>query len=155
MVGPLCERLRLMFFGNLHQTWSEFVLTDLGIFKHEAIAFDAASRAFQARGEVDAYLALHACRQALDEGRDLEGLLQSAARCPNRNPWIEQRQAKLLLRLGQAGERAQDWPRAEQAYALSRYPGGAPPAHARVRTHGALGRCHGLGAGGRGNPRER
>jgi hypothetical protein len=100
MVGPLCERL--------------------GIFKHEAIAFDAASRAFQARGEVDAYLALHACRQALDEGRDLEGLLQSAARCPNRNPWIEQRQAKLLLRLGQAGERAQDWPRAEQAYALSR-----------------------------------
>ncbi|MFX7878720.1 hypothetical protein ABTK13_20860, partial [Acinetobacter baumannii] len=28
-VGGLCERLRLMFFGNLRQDWSEFVLADL------------------------------------------------------------------------------------------------------------------------------
>ncbi len=132
MVGPLCERLRLMFFGNLHQTWSEFVLADLGIFKYEAVAFDAASRAFQTRDDVDAYLALHACRQALDEGQDLEGLLQSAARCPSCNPWIEQRRAKLLLRIGQACERAQDWPRAERAYALSRYPGAR---HRRMRVY--------------------
>ena len=132
MVGQLCERLRLMFFGNLHQTWSEFVLADLGIFKYEAVAFDAASRAFEARGDVDAYLALHACRQALDEGQDFEGLLQSAARCPSRNPWIEQRRAKLLLRIGQACERAQDWPRAERAYALSRYPGAR---HRRMRVY--------------------
>ncbi|MDR2329146.1 MAG: VRR-NUC domain-containing protein, partial [Comamonas sp.] len=31
-VGELAEGLRLMFFGNLHQDWSEFVLADLGIF---------------------------------------------------------------------------------------------------------------------------
>ncbi|MDP1293717.1 hypothetical protein Q6296_28255, partial [Klebsiella variicola] len=28
-VMELCDRLRLMFFGNLHQDWSEFVLADL------------------------------------------------------------------------------------------------------------------------------
>ncbi len=27
---PLMDRMRLMFFGNLHQDWSEFVLTELG-----------------------------------------------------------------------------------------------------------------------------
>ena len=28
----LCDRLRLMFFGNLYQDWSEFVLADLGVY---------------------------------------------------------------------------------------------------------------------------
>jgi len=31
-VAALCDRLRLMFFGNLRQGWSEFVLADLGVF---------------------------------------------------------------------------------------------------------------------------
>src|SRR5690606_22995650 len=34
-IGELCERLRLLFFGNLRQDWSDFVLTDLGIFRYE------------------------------------------------------------------------------------------------------------------------
>ena len=34
-VMELCDRLRLMFFGNLHQDWSEFVLADLGIYTYE------------------------------------------------------------------------------------------------------------------------
>jgi hypothetical protein len=56
-----------MFFGNLHQDWSEFVLSDLGIFRYEAVALDAASRAFQSRADVD--LPGHfTSRQALDEG---------------------------------------------------------------------------------------
>ena len=36
-VMPLCDRLRLMFFGNLYQDWSEFVLADLGIFTYEKV----------------------------------------------------------------------------------------------------------------------
>ena len=54
MLGELSERLRLMFFGNLHQNWTEFVLADLGVFKYESVAFDAASRAFQTRADIDA-----------------------------------------------------------------------------------------------------
>lgn len=70
-VTDICERFRLMFFGNLHQDWSEFVLADLGVFRYEAVAFDAASRAFQSRSDVDGYLALQACRAALDEGVEI------------------------------------------------------------------------------------
>lgn len=40
---PLCERLRLMFFGNLRQDWSEFVLADLGVYRYEPVPLDSAS----------------------------------------------------------------------------------------------------------------
>ncbi|KAB2892463.1 MAG: VRR-NUC domain-containing protein, partial [Burkholderiaceae bacterium] len=131
-VGDLCERLRLMFFGNLYQDWSEFVLADLGVFRYEAVAFDAGSRAFQSRADVDGYLALQACRQALDEGAEAGALLQCVARCASDNAWLEQRRAKVLLRIGQACERAQDWALAEQAYAQSSYPGAR---HRRMRVY--------------------
>lgn len=65
-IAPLCDRLRLMFFGNLHQDWSEFVLADLGVFQYEKVAFGPSSRAFQQRADIDVYLALHACREALE-----------------------------------------------------------------------------------------
>ncbi|MDI7046619.1 hypothetical protein QMN58_24225, partial [Escherichia coli] len=65
-IAPLCERLRLMFFGNLQQDWSEFVLADLGVFQYEKVAFAPSSRAFQQRADVDVYLALQACREALE-----------------------------------------------------------------------------------------
>jgi tetratricopeptide (TPR) repeat protein len=132
MVGALCERLRLMFFGNLHQDWSEFVLADLGIFRYESVAFDADSRAFQSRADVDCYLALSALRQALDEGQDAEALLQAVAGCESANPWLEKRRAGLLLRIGQACERAQDWALAERAYLQCAYPGAR---HRRMRVY--------------------
>lgn len=131
MVGALCERLRLMFFGNLYQSWSEFVLADLGIFCYEAVALNAASRAFQSRADVDFYLAISASRQALDEGADAQALLQTLLHHQSANPWLDQRRAKVLLRLGQDRERAQDWPLAAEAYTASRYPG-ARHRHIRV-----------------------
>ena len=42
----LCDRLRLMYFGNLWQDWSEFVLADLGIYRYESVEFSADSAAF-------------------------------------------------------------------------------------------------------------
>jgi hypothetical protein len=135
-VADLCERLRLMFFGNLHQDWSEFVLADLGVFQYEAVPLDAASRAFQSRDDVDRYLALHACRRALDDVPydllDLDALLQAVADCASANAWLEKRRAKVLLRIGQACERAQDWPAAQRVYAQCAYPGAR---HRRIRVH--------------------
>src|SRR5690606_27927582 len=40
-VLALCDRLRLMFFGNLRQDWSEFVLADLGLYTYERVDFSA------------------------------------------------------------------------------------------------------------------
>ena len=123
-VDARCERLRLMFFGNLHQSWSEFVLADLGVFRYEAVPLDAASRPFQSQADVDTYLALSACRQALDaDGADTTVLLQALVAIHTPTPWLAQRRARALLRLGQAGERAHDWPLAAQAYAASSAPG--------------------------------
>lgn len=132
MVSDRCERLRLMFFGNLHQDWSEFVLADLGVFHYETVPFDAASRAFQTRADVDCYLALHACRQALDEGAAVDDLLQAAQACISGNAWLEKRRAKVLLRIGQACERAQDWEAAQRVYAACGYPGAR---HRRIRVY--------------------
>src|SRR5690606_34111389 len=48
-VDALCTRLRLMFFGNARQDWSEFVLADLGIYRYEKVAFVPGARVFRSR----------------------------------------------------------------------------------------------------------
>ena len=131
MVGDLAERFQLMFFGNQYQTWSEFVLADLGIFQYETVAFDAQSRAFQSRADIDAYLALHQLRQSLEEGAAVADVLVALEAQKSANPWLEKRRAKVLLRVGQACERAQDWALAEQAYLACAYLG-ARQRHIRV-----------------------
>ncbi|MDS0861812.1 VRR-NUC domain-containing protein [Burkholderia pseudomultivorans] len=138
-VGALCDRLRLMFFGNLHQDWSEFVLADLGVFQYESVPFAPSSRAFRQRGDIDAYLALHACRDALDAWPDelpFDALLHAidAVDCAAQ-PWLATRRAKLLFSLGQAAERRADWDAALDAYARSAWPGSR---HRRIRV---LERC--------------
>ena len=132
-IAPLCERLRLMFFGNLHQDWSEFVLADLGVFQYERVAFAPSSRAFQQRADVDRYLALHACREALDtlaDGESVEPLLAEIAAIETGNAWLDTRRAKLLFRIGQHCERQQDWDTALAVYAGCTWPGAR---HRRMR----------------------
>lgn len=136
-VADICERFRLMFFGNLHQDWSEFVLADLGVFQYETVPFDASSRAFQTRDDVDCYLALHACRVALDEGGDADVLMQAVQACASGNLWLEKRRAKVLLRIGQACERAQDWDTAQRVYESCAYPGAR---HRRIRVYERMAR---------------
>ncbi|ADP17002.1 VRR-NUC domain protein [Achromobacter xylosoxidans A8] len=136
-VTDICERFRLMFFGNLHQDWSEFVLADLGVFQYETVPFDASSRAFQTREDVDCYLALHACRVALDEGADADALMQAVQACASGNPWLEKRRAKVLLRIGQACERARDWDAAQRVYEACAYPGAR---HRRIRVYERMAR---------------
>lgn len=131
MVGELGERLRLMFFGNLYQDWSEFVLADLGIFRYEPVALDACSRAFQRREDLDFYLEISARRRDLDEGVAPAQLLPALIESHSENPWLDMRRTKVLLKLGQVCERLQDWPLASQAYAASRY-AGARHRHIRV-----------------------
>lgn len=136
-IAPLCERLRLMFFGNLQQDWSEFVLADLGVFQYEKVPFAPSSRAFQQRADVDVYLALHACREALDwlpggdaEPAAIETLVAAVREIAISNAWLETRRAKLLFRIGQHCERRQNWPAALAVYADCAWPGAR---HRRVR----------------------
>ncbi|CRM10361.1 MULTISPECIES: VRR-NUC domain-containing protein [Pseudomonas] len=122
-VMPLCDRLRLMFFGNLYQDWSEFVLADLGIYTYEKVAFCAESRGLRSRADVEGFLFLHQCQQAFDAGQALETVLAHIATLHTDNPWLEKRRAKLLFQIGQYCERSAELSVAEQIYRGCAYPG--------------------------------
>ncbi|OZI74785.1 VRR-NUC domain-containing protein [Bordetella genomosp. 12] len=122
-VAEICQRLRLLFFGNLRQQWDELVLTDLGIYQYESVDFSHDSRAFRQRTDVEDYLRLHAWREQLEASGPQADLLHAVSAAASSNPWLMARRAKLLMRIGQACERLRDWPQAEAAYAASPYRG--------------------------------
>ncbi|GGP18963.1 VRR-NUC domain-containing protein [Silvimonas iriomotensis] len=122
-VDALCERLRLMFFGNLSQDWSEFVLTNLGIYTFEEVAFSAASRAFQQREDIDTYLHLARCRDALEEGTPPDTLLAQLPPPRADNPWLARRHARLVFQIAQQLERAGQFADALPLYASCTAPG--------------------------------
>lgn len=121
-VNALCERLRLMFFGNLEQDWSEFVLTDLGRQQYEKIAFCQESRGFRCRDDLEHYLQLHRCRERLHQGEPPELWLEEMPACASQNPWLAGRRAKLIFRIGQHYERLADFAQALSFYSDCAYP---------------------------------
>ncbi|TDX31457.1 VRR-NUC domain-containing protein [Modicisalibacter xianhensis] len=122
----ICDSLRLMFFGNLRQDWSEFVLADLGVYRYEQVAFSLESRAFRCRDDIEAYLHLHACRERFESDEPIADILAVLPGAYD-NRWLESRRAKLLFRLGQACERQGELVQAQGIYADCTHPG------ARVR----------------------
>jgi hypothetical protein len=121
-IVALVERLRLMFFGNLRQEWSEFVLADLGIFQYERVEFSTSSRAFHTRDEVDTYLRLHSYRQHFEETGSAAEILAQAVDETCATPWVRRRQDKLLFSMGRQLEREQCWDEALSAYEACRAP---------------------------------
>ena len=122
-IMDLCERLRLMFFGNLYQDWSEFVLADLGIYTYEKVEFCAESRGLRSRADVDGCLYLQRCQEAFEAGQALSEVLALVQALRTDNHWLEKRRAKLLFQLGQHCERLADWPLALAIYEGCAYPG--------------------------------
>ncbi|WP_095170245.1 VRR-NUC domain-containing protein [Pseudomonas sp. Irchel 3H3] len=131
----LCDRLRLMFFGNLYQDWSEFVLADLGIYTYEKVEFCAESRGLHSREDVEAFLYLHGCQQAFEGAEDVSQVVARIHALDSANPWLQRRRDKLLFLLGQHCERLADWPAALDIYRQCHYPG------ARARLIRVLERC--------------
>ena len=120
---PLCDRLRLIFFGNAHQDWSEFVLSDLGIYRYESIPFAPASRGFRTRRDMDDYMAVQACRDLFHAEVPVAEVLAELLKTWSDNDWINRRRAKLLFQLGQQAEKCKDWEQALEIYGLTEYPG--------------------------------
>ena len=96
-----------MFFGNFHQTWSEFVLADLGIFRYEKVHLDEAARAFQTRRQVEQFYAIYRCRELL-RARDGAGR-RVWQRC--HHPWADGRQRLDRSQAGQTPVRDRPTPR--------------------------------------------
>ncbi|WP_445158580.1 VRR-NUC domain-containing protein [Halomonas sp. E14] len=127
-----CDRLRLMFFGNLRQDWAEFVLTELGRQRFEPVTFGPESRAFHHRCEVDGYLALHRLRERLEAGEVAATLASEVPAVPTDSSWLQSRRARLCLHLARQAERD-----GEEVLALTLYQqaGDGPSglAEARIR----------------------
>ena len=104
-VGALCDRLRLLFFGNLSQDWSEFVLADLGIYRYEAVPIDPESRGFRCRADVDDYLFLRARRERFEAGEAVAAVLDGLLDFASANPYLQSRHARLLFKLAQQLEK--------------------------------------------------
>ena len=131
----LCDRLRLMFFGNLYQDWSEFVLADLGIHTYEKVEFCADSRGLRSREDVDACLFLHECQQQFEAGEALQSVIERIRELVLGNPWLHRRRDKLLFQIAQHCERIADFSTALGLYRDCAYPG------ARLRLIRVLERC--------------
>ncbi len=114
----LFDRIRLMFFGNLRQSWSDFVLVELGHHRYEQVEFTPEARAFSQRSEVDTYLAMHHCRESLDAGVHAAEVWADIPAATN-NPWLTSRRDRLLLELGRQAERQGDRELALHALAAS------------------------------------
>jgi hypothetical protein len=127
-IAPLCECLRLMFFGNFRQTWSEFVLADLGIFRYERVSLDAAARAFQTREQIEQFHALYRCRQLVHAEAPLEEVLAAVPPPLEGSAWIEAKRSKLLFLIGQRYEKACELSQALAIYTKCGHP------EARMRT---------------------
>ena len=119
----LCERLRLMFFGNFDQTWSEFVLADLGIFNYEKVAISPAARAFQCRRHIDDFHAIFRCRERFQRDEPGERVLADVPQPVADNAWLESRRAKLLFRVAQRYEQQDELDAALSLYSNCSFPG--------------------------------
>jgi hypothetical protein len=116
LVAPVCERFRLMFFGNDRQSWTEFVTADLGIFRYEKVERSLQSRPFQTRAHVEAFLKVQECRELLREGMPLGELMFLVPAAIGDSEWLEERRQKLLFLIAREYERA-----GESAKALAMY----------------------------------
>jgi len=115
-IASMCERFKLMFFGNDRQSWMEFVTADLGIFRYEKVERSLHSRPFQARAHIEVFQQIQECRVLLREGMPLDELMAIVPLAIEDSEWLEERRQKLLFLLAREYERA-----GEHATALDRY----------------------------------
>jgi VRR-NUC domain/Fanconi anemia-associated nuclease SAP domain len=128
LIAALCERFRLMFFGNYRQDWSEFILADLGIFAYEKVPAESRSPAFRGREQIELFEKLNRCRQLLEAGEPPDNVMAGVPSAIDDAGWLEDRRQKLLFQIGRAYEKLGDVDSALAILSSCRYHG------ARVRT---------------------
>lgn len=112
----LFETVKILFFGNAQQDWSEFVVTELGHQRYERVALDRQQRAFDNREVLDTFQHLSALSDAQYMARlPAEDIIEQLPDSLN-TPWLEYRRQKILFRAAHAIERE-----GKLEYALSLY----------------------------------
>lgn len=122
-IAALCAQLQLLFFGNWHQGWQEFVLSDLGIFKYEPVSTKTVARAFESRSHIDCFYVLFEARQALEQDMPADEVLSLLPQGAIDHEWLEERRAKLQFAVARREERAGNYALAFDVYSQCSYPG--------------------------------
>ncbi len=107
-IEPLCERLRLLFFGNFHQDFSEFVLADLKVFAYERVPASLHSAPFRTRAHIEAFERLFRCARALADGAPIDAVTADLPAALEDNDWLEDRRQALLFEIAAVSERRGD-----------------------------------------------
>jgi hypothetical protein len=101
---------RLLFFGNLHQDMTEFVLHELGVAPFESYEIDDEARFFSDRAILDETLALYdfseLVHDAIDSG-DKDLLLTLSRALPDKNSDLGTRFDRIVNRIARQLERYQ------------------------------------------------
>ena len=132
---------RLLFFGNLRQDFSEFVLLDLGVVRYEAYSLDRELRLFPSRDALEDALAIRGVEGLVEDllGRgDLEAVLRLAEGAAE-DGWHEtarRRVDRVLNRVARELERAGREEDALRLYAAATLP---PARERRARVLAKLG----------------
>jgi hypothetical protein len=150
------RRFRLLYFGNLNQDFSDFVLADMGLLRFECYAIPASARLFNNRGNIDFLWLLYQLQDIADElieRQQTTTLIQFSAvllaTVPVVGPaLIKRRWDRLLNRVARHLERCDQPHSALALYSVSQ----SPPARERStrllnssgQTEAALALCRGI-----------
>lgn len=124
---------RILFFGNLHQDFSSFVLRDLGLQRYESYTIDRNTLLFKTREQLDAYLLYFQCREGFDDACQLgsEALRELSNFLPEKiheDKALCRRLDKLNNKIARQLERESELDSAAIIYASTIY----PPARERL-----------------------
>lgn len=121
--------LRLLFFGNLHQDLTDFVLQDLGIYQYEDYAWGQETRLFKTRNDVDRCFDLIECSRFVEVllyEEEMEEAMTLGRVVREKNKELRGRNRRIadrmFNRLGQVCEKSQDFEAALEFFGYSQYP---------------------------------
>ena len=134
---------QLLFFGNLHQDWTEFVLRDIHVWRYESYELRQELRLFPHRKAIDDELALRLCRREVRRHLAEEGVAEAsrlARRISDRDDWAASATPivdSILTTVGRSLERCGDFEEALRFYSRAQRP---PARERRCRVLVRLGR---------------
>ncbi len=132
----IINNLLLLFFGNVYQDLTEFVLQDLGLYRYENYPIDPRHRVFNSRNELDQYWHLVQLREQLEIDNSLPNLQRLTTEISTHlqgdcaSEKIRRRRARLINQIAYDLERAGEHLLALELYEQSHLP---PARERRVR----------------------
>ncbi|WP_201276886.1 VRR-NUC domain-containing protein [Microbulbifer sp. ALW1] len=115
------QTFKLLFFGNLNQDLTDYVLRDLGLFRYENYPLEREQLPFRSRAQIEQHLHYYDCAVEADFAlaADADAIHALASRLPSGfegDSTLDRRLDRLRLTLARQLERLEALPAADQLY---------------------------------------